>query len=565
VLRRTPFDVPLALFVMAAGVGVWLAYDPAPAWPKLIVILAGVALYYALVFLPRRLGHRDTTRVIFAAAPAVIFGYFLLTADLSYRLGKIPLLDPLMQLVMLFQPRIGLPEMNTNTLGGLMAVLLPLQFHAVFANLTGRVNLTGLTPSLRFGLSGLKSPRAWLGIALLLLSLFALVLSASRAGWLALAVVALFVLLHSALRRFVVGAKQREAPVINKDESRFPVALPLLTVFAFALILAGVGLLFGERIAQTIASDRAPIWSTGFQLATDYPFTGLGLASFSMPYSSYTLLTHVPFHNHAHNLYLDLWLETGLLGVFAFGMMSVVAFRAPMRDRAWRTASLAAISVMLLHGALDDPLFAYGLPGQLFMWLPFVAVAREAQPAYVPLKAPLVFAGASAAVAALLMAFVPPAQAAWQANLGALTQNRIELPDYHYEKWGLQDNLRRSGAIDLTPAIAHYRQALALDRSNATANRRLGQIELANGEYDRAMPHVQAAFATTPGFRASRQLQGEALAVEDRLDEAAALWRSIDAAQGQLQQRLDWYLYFMKDDVRAGRIAAVLKRLQPAA
>ncbi len=547
-MRRTPFDVPLALFVIAAGLGAWLAYDPVLAWPKLIVILAGVALYYALTFLPRSLGKHDTTSLVFALAPAVIFAYFLLTADLSYRLSKIPLLDPLMQLVMLFQPRIGLPEMNTNTLGGLMAVLLPLQAHALFSNLTG----------------SWKRRRLWIGLALLMFSLFALVLSASRAGWLSLALVMLFWLLHLAIRRLVVGAKQREGGARNpRSLLLHPLALPLLTVFAFALILAGGWLLFGNRISDMVVGYRAPIWTTGFQLAADYPFTGLGLANFTMPYSSYTWMIHVPYLTHAHNLYVDLWLETGLLGLFAFAMMIVIAFRAPMHH--WRAASLAAISVMLLHGLLDDPLFAYGLPGQLFMWLPFVAVAREAEGAYVPLKLPLAVAGVSAAVAALVIAFAPPAQAAWQANLGALAQNRIELPDYHYEKWGLQDNLRRSDAIDLSPAVAHYQQALLLDPGNATANRRLGQIELAQGRFEQAAVHVQAAFAATPDFRASRQLQGEVQALEGRLDEAVDLWRSIDAAQGQLQQRLDWYLVFLKDDVRAERIAAVLKRLQPAA
>ncbi len=525
-MRRTLFDIPLALFVMAAGLSVWVAYDRAPAWTKFAVILAGVALYYALVFLPRglrwRKGEIDTTRLIFALTPAMIFVYFLLTADLSYRLGKIPALDPMMRLVMLVQPRAGLPEMNTNTLGGLMAALLPLQFHALF----------GWRPSQR---------ALWLGGALILLSLFALLLSASRAGWLSLAVVALFWLLRRLIGR---GAARAFAAGL-----------------VFVAILAGVWLFFGNRIVDTVASERAPVWAGGFQLATDYLFTGLGLANFTMPFSSYTWLIHVPYLTHAHNLYLDLWLETGLFGLFAFGMAVVIAFRAPLRG--WRAACLAAVGVMLLHGALDDPLFAYGLPGQLFMWLPFVAMAREADAQYLPARAPLVVAGAAFALVALVIALVPPAQAVWQANLGALAQTRIELNDYSNAKWGIQDSLRRSGTIDLAPALQHYRQALALDPANATANRRLGQIELAVGNYDAAAGHLRMAYAMTPDFRASRQLFGEARAIAGDIDGAVDLWRSIDAAQGQLQQRLDWYRY-LKDELRAARIAEVLQRLQPA-
>lgn len=539
-MRRTPFDVPFALFVLAAGIGVWAAYDPAPAEMKFAVILAGVALYYALVFLPRKFGRFDTTRVIFAVAPAVICAYFLLAADLSYRLGKIPALDPLMQFVMLFQPRIGLPEMNTNTLGGLMAVLLPLQVQALFPNLTGR------SEAKMQDLSGLRSPRAWLGVALLLLSLFALLLSASRAGWLSLAVVALFWL----LQRSVGGG----ADTLRKGA---------FGIILFTLILVGAWLIAGSRILDAVATDRVPVWTGGFELATDTPFTGLGLANFAMPYSSYTLLIHVPYLTHAHNLYLDLWLETGLPGVFAFGMMLVIAFCAPMENSGWRAACIASICVMLLHGMLDDPLFAYAWPGQVFMWLPFVAVARKADAQWRPAKASLAAAGTAIALVACAIAFVPPAQAAWQANLGALAQNRIELPDYHYEKWGMQDNLRRSGAIDLTPALDHYRQALALNPNNATANRRLGQYALARGDYDVAAGYLQTAYVMTPHFRASRQLFGESLALAGDTDGAVDLWRSLNAAQGQLQQRLNWYLSFVKDNVRAERIAAVLQRMSP--
>lgn len=537
-MRRTPFDVPLALFVIAAGAGVWIAYDRSAAWPKFIVILAGVALYYALVFLPRgvrwRNGEIEVTRLIFALAPAMIFAYFLLSADLSYRLGKIPLLDSLMRVVMLFQPRIGLPEMNTNTLGGLMAVLLPLQIHALF----------GVRPSRRVLL---------MGGALLLLSLFALVLSASRAGWLSLAVVALFWSLRRLLGIY-------SPSLWGGIGGGVKVPALLLTTLLFTLILAGVWLVVGNSVAQAVASERAPVWSAGFQLATDTPFTGLGLANFTMPFSSYTWLIHVPYLTHAHNLTLDLWLETGLLGVFAFGMMIVIALRAPANH--WRVAGLAAIAVMLLHGALDDPLFAYGLPGQLFIWLPFVAMAREADAQFLPAKVPLVITGVAFVIAAFVITLVPPAQAMWQANLGALAQTRIELSDYRNEKWGLQDSLRRSGAIDLAPALRLYQQALALDPTNATANRRLGQIELAMGQFDLAASHLRVAHAMTPGFRASRQLFGESLAIAGETDQAVDLWRSIDAAQGQLQQRLDWYRY-LKDDVRAARVDAVLQRVQP--
>ena len=96
---------------------------------------------------------------------------------------------------------------------------------------------------------------------------------------------------------------------------------------------------------------------------------------------------------------------------------------------------------------------------------------------------------------------LPGSQAVIQANLGALAQARAELSVYQWPAWPIQDALRRSPEVDLAPAIAHYQAALALDPRNVAANRRLGQIELSDGQYDAARQHLEAAFAAAPGQR----------------------------------------------------------------
>ena len=149
---------------------------------------------------------------------------------------------------------------------------------------------------------------------------------------------------------------------------------------------------------------------------------------------------------------------------------------------------------------------------------------------------------ASVAIAGLtLVVFLPSGRSALQANLGAVAQTRAELSRYTWPEWPLQDELRRSPEIDLEPAIARYQAALAANPNNASANRRLGQIELARGDYASARTHVEAAYATASSYRATRQLLGELYAIDGASERAAELLSTVDTSLNQLDLRVFWY------------------------
>ena len=143
------------------------------------------------------------------------------------------------------------------------------------------------------------------------------------------------------------------------------------------------------------------------------------------------------------------------------------------------------------------------------------------------------------AIMALAVGVLPPLRAAFYANLGAVGQTRAELSLYEWPTYPIQDAVRRE--IDLSAPVAQYEQALASDPRNATANRRLGMIELSLGEYEPALAHLTKAYAAEPGNQTTRQLLGEALIVNGEVDEGAALWSTVDNAQGQLAARQWWY------------------------
>jgi tetratricopeptide (TPR) repeat protein len=523
----TTFDVPLLLFLLSAVGGVWIAYDKSAAWAKFWFILGGLALYGVLARVPERIRlgkwEMPLLRSVLGALPTLVTVYFMLTNDWSSRIGKVAWLDPVLRWFAAWQPNSPGLQLNSNVVGGVIAALVPLQVLALFESR--------------------ERNRVWLRVFLVGLSAIGLLLSESRGAWLALAVA---VGVWGFWKLFSRLTKQR---AVNEQQVR--VAWIALLAIASLMVVLALGLTpWGNRLLG-LRSDRLAVWHNSLDLASDYPFTGLGLGNFEMAYSSYVLLVHVPHTGHAHNLFLDIWLEQGLLGLAAFGWMVVAAARSNDSMFWARSAALVSLSVILLHGLTDDAFYGYGGRAVLLMFVPFALLARQAE---MPVTASGRQAsagrlwpafGVCGAIALLLAAasFMPSVRATFVANLGALTQTQIELSIYSNEKWGLQDALRRTFKTNLAPAIAYYQAALALDPTNATANRRMGQIELSFGQYDLARYHLERAYASAPGQRATRQMLGESYAISGEIERAAALWRTVDLGQGQLDVRQSWYAY----------------------
>jgi tetratricopeptide (TPR) repeat protein len=392
-------------------------------------------------------------------------------------------------------------------------------------------------------------------------------MTASRGAWLGLAAVGAACLLWAVTRRRSAGGlgwSRRTWGVLGG------IAL------AGMAGMAALAWVWGPVLAP---GGRIDLLRNSIDLALDTPFTGIGLGKgvFMMAYSTYVLVLHVGQTIHSHVLPLNIWLEQGLLGLAAFAWLLVAAVRARYVSPAWRAAGLASLGVILLHGLVDDSL--YGSRGVVLLFVPLAILAREdlrfaleygslpravrGPAAALGRGAAPTRAGAFSRVAAvglalvvtllLIAALLPPVRAAFQADLGALAQTRAELSVYRWPDWPVQDALRRSPQVDLAPAIARYRAALALDPANVTANRRLGQIEMSRGDYAAALAHLQRAYAAAPDQRATRQLLGEAYAVTGDTARAAELWATVDLSAGQLPGRAWWYDHVGEKAI-AGRI-----------
>ena len=538
----TTFDLPLLVFLISAAAGVWIAYDRPAAWEKFWLILIGMVLYSGLARIPEavRVGKWEMPLLkwILGSLPAFVAIYFFLTNDWASRVGKIPWLDPVMRWFAAWQPNVLALRVNSNVIGGVIAALLPLQIAALFQNHTRQ--------------------RILLGVVLVGLAGLGLMMSASRGAWLAVAFVLIAWATHPRGSFRPVGSKPIWASIV---------VVTLLTVIAF-LTLTPVG-----ESLLALRSDRLTVWRNSLDLVSDYALSGLGLGNFEMAYSSYVLLVHVGHTVHAHNLFLDIWLENGLLGLLAWGGLIMTAFWPVQSPSRWRPAAIASLCVLLLHGMVDDAFYGYGGYAACLLLIPFAMLAHSDQDVKAednrPARSLAVFLDrqlhlmlwCAAIVALVLGSFTPDAQAIYKANVGAVMQTQVELTGYRWPESKFQDVVRLLAKDRLAPAIEWYQSALKSNPANATANRRLGQIELSFRQLDAACHHLQAAYGTAPDPRATRQLLGECYALAGQTDQAVSLWRTLDLSYRQLELREWWYAEYLHDLENATRLTQAILAL----
>jgi O-antigen ligase len=565
--RRTPYDWPLALFLISGGISVWAAYDAVVAWQKFWLIVGAVLIFYALAN-ARALWPKEGPATADArlwgltGLGLLISGYFMTTHDWTAVPSPIAAINQVGEALRQLLPTLPGHRLNPNVAGGLLAFMAPFAASLAFS-------------------AGWRAPKeaaikaaAWLA---LLFILFGLVLTVSRGAWLALAgATGLFLLWRLAgwtapysLSRRVRDSRRarfRRQSLLFFASLALPLGLLLIALLAWPEALTALA---GRVLpASLIDANRLALWRGGLLLARDYPFTGAGLGGFMMLYSTYALLIHVGHSFHAHNLFLNVALEQGtpaLLFLFYCWLLAAKHGLTWLRGRAVGArvnggqdspvyapalgAALLALVVILLHGLVDDAF--YGSRSLLFFFVPLAfAMPRRSRPnrrqrrdVYQPTadlpRRYLPLALSALLILVLLLSVRGPLLAAWYANLGAVAQSQAELSVYSWPEWDLQDRVRQE--VDLQPAVAHFQQALAQHPANGTANRRLGMIALARQEYPAALTYLEAAYAATPGDTATRQLLGEAYLVNGRVAEGRALWATVDNRQRQLEIRAYWY------------------------
>jgi hypothetical protein len=541
---RTQFDWPLLLFLLSGLVGVWAAYDREIAWAKFWTIVAGVLLFYALAAFslpgapddPQRGGIPTAWFLAFAGAGISL--YFLTTHDWEAFPTKYTTLSAIGRSLQGPLPDLPGHRLNPNVAGGILAMMIP--FAATVSKQARRER---------------NWPALILGLGLFGVTLLGLLLSTSRGAWLAVLGAMMLAVLW-----WLAGLGNGKQPGRRR--------LLFVGMVLLGAMISLFGLILWPEIPQRLiaslpllagGTSRLDLFRNSLILVQEYPFIGAGLGTYMMLFSTYAYLTHVGFIIHAHNIYLDVLIEQGFVALLALLWMWGVFATALWREsfdgqiRPYLGAATLSLVTILLHGLVEDALYGSRAVIVLFLPLAFALPFPQRKEEVIARQRWLIKGLALGLLVVAVVVWIRPFQSAAIANLASIRQSQAELSHYRWPEWPIQDAIRRE--IDLSSPIAGYEKALILNPFNAAANRRLGQLELSLGEYEDALEHLELAYKSTPWDHATRLLLGEALLVNGRVDEGAALWASINNSQSQLQTRAFWYEY-LEDENRLAWIKA---------
>jgi O-antigen ligase len=162
----------------------------------------------------------------------------------------------------------------------------------------------------------------------------------------------------------------------------------VVVVIVAALRLPGVT----RRVAQELSlSDprnslfpRLQLWGVTMRMLAHHPIFGSGLAGFASAINPYRN-GYAEQQIYPHNILLNFWTETGVLGVVAFGWLTVETFVATVRgwlhgSPAWRPYQLAVLLFLVavvVHGLVDVPFFKNDLSLQFWAFLGLAAAATR--------------------------------------------------------------------------------------------------------------------------------------------------------------------------------------------
>jgi putative inorganic carbon (HCO3(-)) transporter len=328
--RRTSLDIPIALFLLAGVIGIFVAPDHRGGLGIFrAYLLEPIAIYYvavAIIGLDKRL----ETLLAGWSAGIVLFAFAQLVAFVqALQIGKI---DP--------DAAPGALGINPNSVSLFLDPLI------------------GVAAG--FALFGRNRTR-WVATALLVVMLPADVSTLSRGGLLAIGVLALIA-------------------IATTQNWRRQVAL-LLAAGVTGVVLWKLPIL-GPRIARALNPSsgtfvgRGRIWAATFRMLRDHPVFGAGINAYQSTMAPYRVADRnlVP-EPYPHNIFLTSWTELGLLGliVFAYMLLALIVqpFRAlrratdDHRPLLWGLGS--AFAMVLAHGLVDSPYWKNDLSAEFWL------------------------------------------------------------------------------------------------------------------------------------------------------------------------------------------------------
>jgi hypothetical protein len=524
-LPQKPFQFAIFLFLGTALIGVWAAYDRAAAWSSFWTILGSVLLFFVILQQPAK-------KVLWLLALLSSYGAGLaLFFLLSHNWGTLPTdfeaLNHIAARWMSIRPRLFESMLHPNQVAGILAIIFPLSLAFTFQRWKDRVA----------------------AILLLLangLILIAVVMTSSRAAWLAM-VSGFATWLLWLLSRYVSHKYQ-----IRANRFFWSSILAILLVFFFYGIenqdklLENVSAVPGASSAES----RYVLFKNSLFLFSDFPLTGGGLASFPGLYSHYMLVLPIFIFSYSHNLYLDIAIEQGIVGigswVFLLILCSLVIAQYTRDYKDYPTYShtlvpslFAGFVTLGVHGLVDNPFAANWSKPFLFLLPAFLLVCRK------PIKRreskstnPVWILSALILIVGFVAIWLTPRtlRAIYNANIGAVKMSRLDLVDWPTGEW--DDGSDIHAYKDAERLLI---KAIVLDEENLTANYRLGRLAMLRRDFETAAHYLEIARQVSQTHRGVTKSLGYCYTWVGQLDKAEAILGEIRESQSEMQNYSWWW------------------------
>ncbi|MFW5884964.1 MAG: O-antigen ligase family protein [Patescibacteria group bacterium] len=177
-------------------------------------------------------------------------------------------------------------------------------------------------------------------LAISLLIFLAVLLSFSRAGYLAL-----FVLIGAGVF------------LLNIFKKSFPAFLVFLVVILISLNFFGPRLLSSFNLQEGSVSGRIEMLSKSWQVFADRPLTGAGIGNLPGEIDSQTDYRDPVY---AHNLFLDFASELGILGLFLLGLFVLAPLKKFLQAEVDLKTKIVMLAVLalLVHSMFETPFYS---------------------------------------------------------------------------------------------------------------------------------------------------------------------------------------------------------------
>src|SRR5215212_990295 len=193
----------------------------------------------------------------------------------------------------------------------------------------------------------------------------ALVMTASRGGIVSLVAEIVFLVIVTAIWRKPSERRRRKSGRLKRIGARLGMATALLVGLFLGVVLLG-GEFSITRFIDTVNTDdpttgRAHFWAVTLDIVRAHPYVGAGLGAFGVIYTRYDTRNGLYRLEQAHNDYLQVLSDGGIIGaVLALSFVVLLFYkaisRAQSRDDFRRGVALAALSgcfAVLVHSFFD--------------------------------------------------------------------------------------------------------------------------------------------------------------------------------------------------------------------